>query len=228
MDPTRLILVRHGESNVTVEGRFGGEQACTGLSPLGRQQAERLRDRFAAGQEPAVDEVWSSQLPRAYETAEIVNAAIGHPVQIDPGLEEFRPGAVDGMRFADYVEQYGRPDQLADPYRYVAEGGDSRASFFLRIGETFDHLLSERSGRSIAVFCHGGVVDAVFRQLLGIAGEAPFQLHTANTAITEFVTTDHGPPRRWRLVRYNDSAHLAGLPAATPPAPSTPASDEGD
>lgn len=213
--PTRLIVVRHGESNVTVERRLGGMEACSGLSPLGRQQAERLRDRFAAGHEPVIDEVWASPLPRAYETAEIVNEAIGLDIQVDPEFEEFRPGAVDGWLFEDYVAEYGRPDELADPYRYIAEGGDSRASFFLRIGEATERLVAGREGKSIALFCHGGVVDVIFRRLLAIQSETPFQLHTINTSVNEFVTTAHGPPRRWRLARYNDAAHLSGLPAAT-------------
>ncbi len=214
-DPTRLIVVRHGESNVTVERRLGGMAACTGLSALGRQQAQRLRDRIAAGHQPSIDQVWASPLPRAYETAEIVNEAIGCEIQVDPDFEEFRPGAVDGWLFEDYVAEYGRPDELADPYRYIAEGGDSRASFFLRVGEAVDRLVATNQGASLALFCHGGVVDVIFRRLLAIQSETPFQLHTVNTSINEFVTTSHGPPRRWRLARYNDAAHLDGLPAAT-------------
>lgn len=215
--PTRLIVVRHGESNATV-GRFmGGMQSCTGLSDLGREQAARLRDRFRAGHEPAVDEIWSSQMPRAMETAQIVNETLGLELQVDEGFEEFRPGDADGMTYPDYIEKYGMPDQLAEPYLPLAPNGESRASFFLRVGAAFDSLVSQRPGRSIAVFCHGGVVDVAFRRLLGIYSEQPFQMHTTNTSITEFVTTTHGPPRRWRLARYNDAAHLAGLPDASKP-----------
>lgn len=214
--PTRLLLIRHGESNVTVAGTFGGMKSCTGLSDLGRQQAERLRDRFAAGHEPALDEIWSSQMPRAHETAQIANEALGLDIQIDPDFEEFRPGDVDGMRYSDYVEEYGMPDQLAEPFRRIAPNGESRAMFFLRVGEAFDRLLDNSAGRSIAVFCHGGVVDVMMRQLLTIQSQNPFQLHTVNTSMTEFVSVSHGPPRRWRLARYNDSAHLAGLATETP------------
>lgn len=212
---TRLILVRHGESNVTVQGVFGGMKSCTGLSPLGQEQAARLRDRFAAGAESSIDEVWSSQMPRAMETAAIVNEAIGLDVQIDPGLEEFRPGVVDGMAYTAYLEEYGMPDQMADPYREIAQDGDSRATFFLRVGAALDRLATERAGRNVLVFCHGGVVDVAFRNLLGLHSEAPFQLHTINTSVTEFITTSHEPKRQWRLGRYNDAAHLAGLPAST-------------
>ena len=45
---TRVILIRHGESNVTVQRILGGEKSCTGLSELGQQQATALRDRLAA------------------------------------------------------------------------------------------------------------------------------------------------------------------------------------
>jgi probable phosphoglycerate mutase len=154
-------------------------------------------------------------MPRAFETAQIANQVLGKEIQVDVDFEEFRPGDADGMTYSDYVERYGRPDQLAEPHRPIAPNGESRTMFFLRVGVAFDRLLERSAGRSVAVFCHGGVVDAVVRQLLTIHGENPFQLHTLNTSMTEFVSVDHGPPRRWRLARYNDSAHLAGLPAST-------------
>ena len=63
------------------------------------------------------------------------------------------------------------------------------------------------------VVCHGGVVDVAFRSLLGLPITGGFELHTVNTSLTELVQTR---PGRWRLARYNDAAHLAGLPAETP------------
>ena len=213
--PTRLLLVRHGESNVTVNRQIGGPRTCSGLSDLGRLQAQRLRDRVAAGELPAIDELWASTMPRARETAEVVNEALGLELQIELDFEEFRPGDADGMLFVDYVEQYGMIDQMADPYKELAAGGESRASFFLRVGRAFDDLVAIRAGKTLMVVCHGGVVDVVFRRLLGLHSEAPFQLWTTNTSVTEFITTSHGPRRAWRLGRYNDASHLHGLPEAT-------------
>jgi len=214
-EPTRLIVVRHGESNVTVQRMIGGPKTCTGLSDLGRQQAARLRDRAAAGELPVIDELWASTMPRAKETAEIINQSLQLDLQINGEFEEFRPGDADGMLFADYVEQFGMIDQMAEPYRLLAPGGESRATFFVRVGAAFDALIEPRAGKTIMVVCHGGVIDVMFRRLLGLHSEAPFQLWTTNTSVTEFITTEHGPPRRWRLARYNDSSHLHGLPEAT-------------
>ncbi len=74
-------------------------------------------------------------------------------------------------------------------------------------------VLQQHVGRTVVVACHGGVVDATFRQLLRAPSTGNFQLHTLNTAITELRVT---PSRPWQLLRYNDAAHLAGLPAETP------------
>jgi probable phosphoglycerate mutase len=63
------------------------------------------------------------------------------------------------------------------------------------------------------VACHGGVIDAAFRGLLRLPAHGAFELQTTNTSLTELVTTRRD---RWRLVRYNDAAHLAGLPAESP------------
>ena len=213
--PTRLLVVRHGESNVTVNRQIGGPLTCSGLSDLGRQQAQRLRDRVAAGELPAVDEIWASTMPRAQETALIVNEALELELQIERDFEEFRPGQADGMLFVEYIDQYGMIDQMAGPYKDLSPGGESRATFFLRVGQAFDELVRTRAGKTIMVVCHGGVIDVVFRRLLNLHSEAAFQLWTTNTSVSEFITTSHGPPRQWRLGRYNDASHLHGLPAGT-------------
>ena len=77
MSDTRLVLVRHGESNATVSRSVGGPRTCTGLSPLGRIQAERLRDRWLRHPEVNVDVLMSSAFPRARETAQVIAPALG-------------------------------------------------------------------------------------------------------------------------------------------------------
>jgi len=214
---TRLLLVRHGESNVSVKRQVGGPQTCSGLSELGRMQAQRLRDRIGSGEFPEIDELWASTMPRAIETASIVNEALNLDLQLEEEFEEFRPGEADGMLFSEYVDRFGMPDHMAEPFRLLAPGGESRASFFLRVGTAMAPFLDERAGKTVMVVCHAGVIDLLFRQLLGVGSETPFHLWTLNTSVTEFMTASHGPPRQWCLGRYNDAAHLHGLPAATEP-----------
>lgn len=212
--PTRLLFVRHGESNVTVRQVVGGERTCDGLSPLGVQQAERLRDRIRSGGVPQADVLIASTLPRAHQTAAILAPAWpGLEVVTDPELVEHRPGEADGFRFADFGAHFGMFDLRAEPDRPLAPGGESLRAFYDRVQVAVDGIARRHVGATVCVVCHGGVIDNVFRHLLGVGLEADFDLWTLNTALTEFRRHD----ARWTLLRYNDAAHLAGLPERTPP-----------
>jgi probable phosphoglycerate mutase len=206
--------VRHGESNVTVNRTIGGHRTCSGLSPLGRRQSERLRARLAETGELVADHLVSSSYARAIETAEAIAPALGDlPIEIDPDVGEHDPGPdIDGMSFDAYVERYGAPAWHGDPHRVVFPGGETTAEFHLRVGAAITRIVERHAGRTIVVSCHGGVVDAVMRQFLRMPPTGSFVLATFNTSITEFLREDAAT---WRLVRYNDAAHLAGLPAAT-------------
>lgn len=209
------MLIRHGESNVTVNRVIGGHRSCSGLSDLGREQAERLRDRFATTGELRPDVLIASNFARAIETAEVIAPAFdGVEIDIDAGFGEHDPGPdIDGMTFPAYVEKFGVPDWSDDPHREVFPGGETTAQFHLRVGSTVSRTLRAHPGATVVVACHGGVVDAAFRHLLRTAPTGSFELSTLNTSITEFQSTPSGA---WRLSRYNDAAHLAGLPAETP------------
>lgn len=205
---TRFVLVRHGESQVTVDRVVGGPRSCRGLSAHGRWQAERLRDRWAERPELRFDAVYSSAFPRARETAEIVRPALGvAEILVEADLGEHDPGpACDGLTYAQFEEKFGNPDWEADPYGVTFPGGETIAEFQLRVGSAVRRLCDRHPEATVAVFCHGGVIDTVLRQSLRSFGTGLFEIHTKNTSITEVELVRAG---RWRLVRYNDVAHLA-------------------
>ena len=129
-EPTRFILVRHGESNVMVDGVVGGLKTCSGLSAKGQQQANLLGERFVTGSEGSIDIVYSSPLPRARETTEIVLrvASINHEINIHDDLEEFRLGEADGLTWEQVREKYELSDfEQRDPFVAIIPGADSRA-----------------------------------------------------------------------------------------------------
>jgi len=218
--PTTLVLIRHGESNVTVNRVIGGYRSCNGLSALGRQQAEHLRERLTRTGELTADVLISSNFLRAIETAETIAPALSDlDIEVDPGFGEHDPGPeIDGMTFAEFVERFGSPDWAGDPHHEVFPGGETTAEFHLRVGAAISRTLRTHAGRTVVVACHGGVVDVAFRHLLRLSPVGAFELSTLNTSITEF---QHAPSGAWRLTRYNDAAHLDGLPAETPRAPAT-------
>ncbi len=211
---TRVVLVRHGESKVTVRRVIGGPRTCNGLSELGVQQAERLRERLDGSGEIEATQLYSSGYPRAVETAELIAPALGLEVMTDDGFGEHDPGPeCDGLSFDDFVERYGMPDWESDPFALTFPGGETIAEFHLRVGNAFQRVRARHPGGTIVIVCHGGVIDRILRMALGSPQTGGFELHTANTSITELV---HVRPDRWRLVRYNDAAHLVGLPDASP------------
>ncbi len=214
---TRLVLIRHGESNVTVRRVIGGYRTCDGLSDLGRRQADRLRRRLAESGELRPDVLVASNFARAIETAEIISPAFDDlDIVVDPAVGEHDPGPeLDGTSFVEYVDRFGTPDWAGDPHFDVFPGGgETTAEFHLRVGSAVSRLTREHAGGTIVVACHGGVVDAAFRHLMRIPAVGGFALRTVNCSITEFLLPAGVSPV---LVRYNDAAHLAGLPDATAP-----------
>ena len=208
-DSTRLVLVRHGEARAAQQRVVGGERGCTGLTELGRRQAEMLRDRLSRTGEVRADVLLASTLPRAIETAQIIAPALGHPdIVSDCDLCELHPGECDTLGWDEYAERYG-VDMAAHPFEPMSPGGESLAEFNVRVGQALTRLSEEHEGRSMVVACHGGVVIGSVICFLGLPTQRPpaADLLVTNTSITEWDRRDG----HWRLVRYNDAAHLVAM-----------------
>lgn len=214
--PARIVLVRHGQSRATVDGVVGGPRGCQGLTDLGRRQAEALGRRLVAtGELGSVVAVVSSTLPRAVETATIVASFLSREVELDEGLCELDPGEGDGLTWDEWQRRYEGFDVAVEPFRPLAPGGESWASFGLRAGATL-HRLAERFHESTVVaVCHGGIVEQSVLNGLHLPAQFPpaLRLETApNTSMTEWlVEVAPGKAQHWRLVRFADAAHLAGV-----------------
>ena len=211
---TGIVLVRHGEAQSFVEGIIGGHRGCTGLSDLGRRQAEALRDRLAATRElDDVSAIYTSTLPRAIETAEIVAPAIGGhaPTSTCELCELHVDERLDGRSFDEFAEWYDWPP-TSNPYVGWAEGAEPWAEFLVRVGRELGRIVEAHVGETVAIVCHGGVIGAALSVFAELPVRQPFRLHIDNTSLTEW---RHVPDlvgvARWTLVRFNDAAHLAGV-----------------
>jgi len=211
----RLILVRHGEAHAGFTGPIAGPVGCRGLTPLGRNQAEALRDHLAATGRVQADVLMASLLPRAIETAEIIAPALGVELSIrDCDLCEVHTGEADGVDWAVWNERSAPFDMEAEPDRIFAPGGDSWNSFHDRVRRTLDRLAQQHVGQTVVAACHAGVIMASIRVLLGIADPATSaHLRPSNTGLTEWEFDEDLDG--WILRSYNETDHLIGL---TPPA----------
>jgi probable phosphoglycerate mutase len=217
---TRVVLVRHGEAVCNVSGVCGGPIGCEGLTDRGRGQVETLRDRLAeTGELAGVDALYASVLPRAIETAELLSPALARPgphghgrsvveLVTECGLCELHPGKADGMTWAEFTVEFGDLDWGSDPGRVIAPGGESWTGFVNRVAESLDTLAARHSGQLVVVACHAGVIEASMLAKVPVAGGlegARLQLRTHHASLTTW-EIDEG---RWRLLGYNDAAHLA-------------------
>jgi probable phosphoglycerate mutase len=215
---TRLVLIRHGESQVTVDRVVGGSKTCSGLSERGRRQSEALRDRLARTGELPADILLASTMPRAVQTAEILAPALGGlEIEQVEDLEERRPGEADGMTWDAYRDAYRGAGWTFSIYEPLSPGGESFAEFQVRAATTLHRIATRLAGRTIVVACHGGIIESSMVAFLGLPPRVGGSMHQPNTSITEWSLDVDAPAERggppWKLVRYNDAAHLADLRA---------------
>ncbi len=207
---TRVVLVRHGEAACNVNGVVGGPVGCTGLTDRGREQVGALAARLAeTGELRGATALYASVLPRAVETARLLGPSVGTgalAVRRRCSLCELHPGQSDGLAWRDAVGRFGEPDWDADPSTPLAPGGESWSAFVARAAAGVAAVAADHPGETVVVACHAGVVEATLVSWLGVS-RPRLQLRTAHASMTEWERSAGG----WRLVRYNDAAHLVAV-----------------
>jgi len=204
MQPTRLLVIRHGETVSNQAGRFQG-QADSPLSPAGTAQSEALAARLARA---GLAAIYSSDLGRAMHTAQLIAAAAGLSLQIDARLRERHLGVFQGLTADEAASQH--PDANAafrrgDP-DFVLPQGESMRQSLLRFCACCDELALHHAGSTIALVTHGGVMSTFLRHVLGLPLDAPRRYKRLNASINAFVR-EQG---KWFLESWGDTAHLAG------------------
>jgi broad specificity phosphatase PhoE len=176
---TRILLVRHGQSEWNASGRWQG-WADPPLTDVGRAQA-----RSAAGGLGAVDAVVASDLQRAVETASIIADTIGvGPVVVEPGLRERDVGEWTGLTRAEIEERW--PELLQSFFRRSGgpgsgeattgpvdpPGGETAVQIIERVIGAVARIAEAHTGADVLAVAHGGVIRMLERHL----GVEPAQL----------------------------------------------------
>lgn len=220
--PTRIVIVRHAEPQSHVDRIVSGAAGDTGLSPLGRKQAEALAERLRrTGELAGADRLIASTLPRAAETAAIVAPALGLDPEADERFIEWHPGEADGLSWEDFEERYPVPESGWDPFLNRAPGDESWAEFQLRAQRNLFRLVEERHGQTTVVVCHGGIIVASMYAFFGFGfSGGSVWLEPEYASVTEWLLRPDEPQswrrNRWVLVRYSDAAHVHETGFATP------------
>ncbi len=209
MDSTRILLVRHGQSEGNAEGRFGGHTA-TPLSARGRKQAQRAARALASEK---ITAIYSSDLLRAVETAEPLAQATGLEVRRTTAFRERSVGVMEGLTFeeaaAEHPEQYAA--LIRRDFEHVILGGESYRQMLDRASAKLDHAIEQHRGGRICVFSHTGTICILTLHLMGALDAPelrPVWIKTNNCGITRIELRSDGFVR---VLAVNDTRHLTGL-----------------
>jgi len=204
--PTRLYLIRHGQSDGNAQGRFGGH-GPTPLSKLGREQAEKTAKVLAKG---GVDAIYTSDLLRAVQTAEPLAALTNLPINKSEAFRERHVGVLEGLTFDESKDRYPN-DYYALINRsvhHVITEGESYRQLLVRITAELRVILRNHNGQKIAVFSHTGAICYTILHLLGAihrdTSNTPWII-TSNCGINRFELRG---PRNVRVLALNDTRHL--------------------
>lgn len=206
----RLILVRHGETDWNAALRYQG-QSNVPLNQRGREQAKLLTARLKVRGAIAL---YTSDIVRAQETAEIVGAGLKLTPQTLPDLREIDVGQWEGLtpeelyrRFPDHMRQYER-----DPARTVRIGGESYQQLQERALRALKQIESKHTGDQVVIaVSHGGTIRAILCHVIGLDLINFGKLWLDNGSISELHLGSNG----WRVMRLNDAAHLEAMGIST-------------
>ncbi len=198
----QVLIVRHGETDYNVQRRWQG-WLPTPLNAHGREQAQALA-AYLRGH--AIDAIYSSDSPRAYQTAQPVGMALGLTVQADERLREMNLGIFQGSTTEENWKKY--PVELeayqADKMDYVHPQGESRRELQERMYHAWEDITGKESGKTVMLVTHGGSIRLLLPKLFKDGVFEHGQFVVPNTSITTIERDGKG----WRLVELGATPHL--------------------
>lgn len=202
---TELLLIRHGQAIHNVAGRWEGWSEVP-LTPDGQRQAEALARRLANWL-PPVDQLFTSPLPRAWQTAQAIARALDLPAVPHEGLREIDFGQVGGHTMESFRESmpevYARWQNRAD-LTFQFPGGEQRQAFFQRVGRALDEIVGQHPDEQVAVVAHGGTLRAGLAHLFPETKRDWWSYALDNASLTH-VRFKNGSKD---LLALNDCQHL--------------------
>jgi ribonuclease H / adenosylcobalamin/alpha-ribazole phosphatase len=202
-DPTVTLLLRHGQTPMSVQKRYAGRSDVP-LTDVGVDQAAAAAKRLASA---GIGVIVSSPLQRATRTAQEVAEVTGAPVLIDEGFRETDFGAWEGLTFAEVRQRWPAEMTawLADP-AVPPPGGESFAEVSARVTEARERVLAGRQQQTILIVSHVTPIKTLVAAALLAPPAAMYRMHLDVAALCEIDWYADGPAV---LRSFNDTGHLA-------------------
>lgn len=204
MRTTRIIALRHGETDWNASARIQGQRDIA-LNAKGHWQARRAAQALADAAEP-VAAIYSSDLARAHETAQHIAAAMDMEVLTDARLRERGFGEYEGSTFAELEQQWPQETARwrARDAHWAPPGGETITALGERVRDATQALAMRHAGEQIVLVAHGGVLDMMYRIATRQPVDAERSWALANASINRLLWTPEG----LSLVGWSDTSHL--------------------
>lgn len=201
--PTRIIAIRHGETAWNADARIQGHTDIP-LNARGEWQARQVADALA--DEPLAA-IYSSDLRRAWATAQAIAGRTRAPLAAEQALRERSFGIFEGRRFVDIAASHpvdATRWRQRDP-EYAPPEGESLQVLQQRASTIVDRLAGLHTGQQIVLVAHGGLLDVLYRLATRQQLQAPRTWELSNAAINRLLWT---PDTGLTLVGWADARHL--------------------
>lgn len=199
---TRIILVRHGETESSRERRFAGATDVD-LNDTGREQAAALARRL---RQVRIDAMHVSPLTRCRQTAEAVTEVTGRKATIVDDLRECHFGDWENLTLTEVVERWSEDLQRwAGDETIAPPGGECWADLGVRVAKWWDEATARYEGRTVLAVTHGGPILSLARHVTKAPREAmdAFLVETASVSVIQALDG------RVRIRAWNDTSHLS-------------------
>lgn len=209
---TKLLIIRHGQSQANLDGVFVGH-INSPLSDLGMQQAELTANYIVSNYH--VDAVYASDLDRAFYTGKRVADLLGLPITADDQLREIYAGDWELVKFDDLASNYGEPYQLwlRDIGRAQCTNGESVAQLQERFVAALRRISLENDGKTVVVASHATPIRTFMTHCAGCditkMKDIPW-VSNASVTIVEFENDS------FRIITPGYDKHLGNLRTALP------------
>ena len=203
--PTTTLLLRHGQTPLSIDKRFSGT-GDPALTDLGLTQASLAAQALSRSR---AEVVVSSPLTRARQTAAAVADVLGLEVDIDEGFRETDFGDWEGYTFAEVRERWPRElDSWLASTSVAPPFGESFDATTTRVRQALDRVLAKHVGKRVVIVSHVSPIKTLVRLALDAPPSALYRMHLDLACLSKVQWFADGPA----VVRsLNDTHHLVEL-----------------
>lgn len=202
---TKLFLIRHGQSEWNKLNLIQGQKNVS-LTELGKKQAKSLGNRLI---NEDIHIIYTSDLLRAYSTAQIISDIIEKPMASKEDIREIKFGSWEGLSTQEIQEKYNKEYStwLKEPHNLNIDGIETLQLLQTRAMNCIRNIIDSNQGKNIAIVSHGATLKTIILGLLDMDISHFKNISLNNVSLTTIECRTYNKV----LTLLNDISHLKGM-----------------